>query len=258
MKPILLLTAALPFIYCSQPSATIQPKFSADSIKKTFQIIADIDPPSGFERMNANENSFASYLRKIKLKKDKTVYLYNGQPKRNQAAQFAVLDIPVGKQDLQQCADAVMRIRAEYLFAQKRYNEIIFKDNNGKSYAFNEPYTQPHLEKYLVQVYANCGTASLARQLKPVENFNTINCGDVLIKGGSPGHAVIVVDVVVNKEGKKAYMLAQSYMPAQDIHLLNNPEYKSNYPWYFTENEQTIYTPEWTFYTRQLKDWREQ
>lgn len=35
--------------------------------------------------------------------------LYNGSQKPNQSVHYAVFDIDVGKEDLQQCADAVMR-----------------------------------------------------------------------------------------------------------------------------------------------------
>ena len=49
--------------------------------------------------------------------------------------------------------------------------------------------------------------------------------GDVLIQGGSPGHAVIVVDMAENPAtGEKLYLLAQSYMPAQDIQSAGEPE----------------------------------
>jgi Domain of unknown function (4846) len=257
MKPILLFIIGLLLIYCNGPKANNIKKAHplADSSIMVVKITGHIKPPDGFERIKANQNSFTTFLRNIPLKKNNMVYLFNGEPKRNQQAQYAVLDIPVGNKDLQQCADAVMRLRAEYLFAQKRYDEIIFYDNNKKPFAFTAPYTKEHLEKYLPLVFANCGTASLAKQLKPANGFNSIEPGDILIKGGSPGHAVIVMDVVINSDGKKAFMLAQSYMPAQDIHILNNPQYNSNYPWYSIDKEKTITTPEWEFNTAQLMKW---
>ena len=77
--------------------------------------IIDISLPVGFIRENDHSGSFAEFLRNIALKKDKMVYQFNGYPKTNQLVQFAVLNISVGNKDLQQCADAVMRLRAEYL-----------------------------------------------------------------------------------------------------------------------------------------------
>jgi hypothetical protein len=46
--------------------------------------------------------------------------------------------------------------------------------------------------------------------------------------------------------GQQVYLLAQSYMPAQEIQLLINPNNASISPWYELKNE-TIETPEWTF-----------
>lgn len=99
-----------------------------------------------------------------------------------------------------------------------------------------------------------CGSASLSKQLKSV-SFNTIQPGDVLIRGGFPGHVVIVMDVAVNKEGKKIFMLAQSYMPAQDIHVLVNPTSKILSPWYEANGATMIVTPEYVFTNRELKRW---
>jgi len=225
--------------------------------------IEDINPysqldkiplPGGFERIATAKNSFAKWLASMKLKKDKTVYLFNGTPKQNQSAQFAVLDISVGNTDLQQCADAVMRLRAEYLFANRQYSSIRFADNNGGVYQYHEPYDYNNLQVYLKRVFGMCGSASLAKQLnnKP---FNNIEAGDVFIKGGFPGHAVIVMDVAIKGMGKKIFLLAQSYMPAQDIHLLLNPSNHSLSPWYEVNEEATIETPEYTFTRHQLKGW---
>jgi len=86
-----------------------------------------IPTPIGYKRIDVAEGSFAEYLINLSLKtKNNKVYLYNGELKYNQSAQFAVLKIDVGKRDLQQCADAVMRLRAEYLYEQKRYSDIHF------------------------------------------------------------------------------------------------------------------------------------
>ena len=79
--------------------------------------------------------------------------------------------------------------------------------------------------------------------------------GDVLIRGGFPGHAVIVMDMVEDATGKKMYLLAQSYMPAQDVHVLLNPLSDDASPWYPLNNAETIITPEYDFTANQLKTW---
>ena len=60
----------------------------------------------------------------------------------------------------------------------------------------------------------------------------SIKAGDFLIKPGSPGHSVIIVGVARNVSGKKLYLLAESYMPAQDIHILVNHKNPKLSPWY--------------------------
>jgi hypothetical protein len=219
-----------------------------------FSTISAIPLPNGYSRVDAPGNSFAAWLRSLRLKTSNTVYLYNGQEKRNQSAQFAVLDIPVGDKDLQQCADAVMRLRAEYQYAQKQYDSILFTDNDGKDYRFKPPYSRPAFDNYLQRVFGMCGSASLAKQLKPCSLAN-IKPGDVIIRGGFPGHAVLVMDVAENAGGKKIFLLAQSYMPAQDIHVLKNPSNDHQSPWYTVDETQNIYTPEYTFLPTEIKEW---
>lgn len=219
-----------------------------------FQLTGSIPVPKGYERIKADSGSFAYWLRHIRLKEDNHVYLYNGSLKENQSAHFAVLDIPVGQRDLQQCADAVMRLRAEYLFEQKRYHEIVFFNNNRKEYRWTGKEDRVAFEKYLMNVFNWCGTASLENQLKEVRDINEIKAGDVFIRGGYPGHAMIVTDVAINDAGKKIFMLAQSYMPAQDIHIVRNPLDDQLSPWYEAGSAEMV-TPEWVFRADQLKQW---
>jgi hypothetical protein len=259
MKWNLRMTIILPFLACEpmqkQNNATI-PTYIESQVITPPAKVSEIPLPPGYQRLNGTEASFAAWLRKLKIKNDKTVYLYNGQPKRNQQAQFAVLEVPVGRKDLQQCADAVMRLRASWLYDQKRFSEISFADNNGKKYTCPGAVDSTRFERYLETVYAYCGTLSLEKQLHRVTDFQTIQPGDVIIKGGSPGHAVMVMDVAVNKAGKKIYLLAQSYMPAQNIHILKNPQDAAISPWYEAKSDNSfIITPEWTFSANQLRRW---
>jgi hypothetical protein len=250
-------TIILPFLLISCMGNTAAPTIcELPEIAPMPAAVAAIPLPDGYKRIPYPEGSFATWLRKISIKKDNRVYLYNGQLKKNQDAQFAVLNIPVGNKDLQQCADAVIRLRASYLYDQKRFAEISFADNNGKRYSCPATPDSLRFERYLEDVFSYCGTASLEKQLHRVTDLGSLQPGDVLIKGGSPGHCVIVMDMAVNNNGKVIYLLAQSYMPAQDIHILKNPVNNGLSPWYELKNDNSfIYTPEWTFTPNQLRRW---
>lgn len=237
-----------------------------------------ITPPAGYVREACDPHSFTAYLRSLPLlPMGSKVLLYNGEEKANQAAAYAVVDMEIGKRDLQQCADAVMRLRAEYLWAQKRYDEISFHFTNGfparykkwaegnrikvagnkvQWYAATAPdYSYNTFRKYLDTVFVYAGTASLSKELVAVP-YASLSPGDVFIQGGFPGHAVMVVDVALNPDTrKKVYLLAQSYMPAQQIHLLVNPENRSLSPWYELTADASgkVYTPEWVFNKSDLK-----
>jgi hypothetical protein len=244
-------------IACNNNQAGISPArkiFSLKDTAKRYSIVKDIRLPNGYIRINDEEGSFGDFLADIHLKISNTVYLYNGQPKQNQSAQFAVLDISVGDKDLQQCADAVMRLRAEFLYKENLDDQIIFTDNEGTAYAFKSPHTRVNFDNYLQRVFGMCGSASLAKQLK-ASSIENIKPGDVLIRGGFPGHAVIVMDVAVNEKGQKIFLLAQSYMPAQDIHILKNPNDEKLSPWYAVDTMQDIITPEYIFSPKELRQW---
>jgi hypothetical protein len=261
MKTAILFAAAACFFACQAKQPPVnQTTVYYDSLcvqasNPNPKTIASIALPAGFVLDKALPNSFASYLYNLNLKEDNTVYLYNGDKKANQAAQFAVVNISIGEKDLQQCADAAMRLRAEYLFEQKQYAAIVFYDNNKKAYRFTAPYTRANLDKFLLRVFGMCGSASLEKQLKPKIDFTKIAAGDVIIKGGFPGHAVIVMAIATNKAGEKIYMLAQSYMPAQDIHILLNPSATQKQPWYYVTAGENIETPEYHFEKKHLRAW---
>lgn len=237
-------------------------------------------PPGGFVRDSVEENSFAAYLRVLPLKPDSTeVMLYNGETKKNRDIYDAVVDLKIGDKDLQQCADAVIRLRAEYLWRQKQYDKIHFNFTSGFRCGYSEwmkgrrvtvngneagwvdKYSPSNTYKdfwnYLEIVFSYAGTLSLSKELTTVY-VEDMKIGDVFIQGGSPGHAVIVVDMAVNPDTKeKLFMLAQSYMPAQEIQILKNPGNEKISPWYSLGFGDVLKTPEWTFYKKDLKRFQE-
>jgi hypothetical protein len=218
------------------------------------------DPPPGFSRTVIDTSSFGFYLRNLKLKPFGTrVKYFNGQPKNKSNVYLSVIDMDIGNRDLQQCADAVMRLRSEYLYAMKRYQDIHFNSVSDGQPRYYEEYTEgdrsyEKFRKYMDYIFNTANTSSLNQELISRENVEEMQIGDVLIQIGNPyGHAVIVVDMAVNADSdEKVYILAQSYMPAQDIQVLINRENPEISPWYLLSGGP-IETPEWTFDPDNLK-----
>jgi hypothetical protein len=232
-------------------------------------------PPSGYHRVPIAENSFDFFLRSLPLKKEGSkVKYYNGVNKSNNSVYAAVIDLPIGTKDLHQCADAIIRLRADYLYKSKKYDELHFNFTNGMKVDYSKwrqgyrivvkgnktswikssspSDSQESYWKYLEVIWQYAGTASLEKELKPIAILE-LSIGDVFIKGGFPGHAVIVVDKAINSKGDVIFMLAQSYMPAQELQVLLNPASKGLSPWYALPKNGILKTPEWTFTTEQLR-----
>lgn len=231
--------------------------------------------PIGFERIEVESNSFGEFLRNQKLQPygEKVLY-FDGREKNKSNVYDSVFDVDIGNRDLHQCADAVMLLRAEYLYSIGAFDDIQFNfvsgfkaeykkwmegyrikvdGNNVTYYKATEPSnTYESFRKYMDMVFAYSGTLSLDKELKSVD-IEDMEIGDVFIVGGSPGHAIIVVDMAINDSGEKVFMLAQSYMPAQQTQLLINPNDESISPWYSIKRAERLVTPEWNFDLDQLK-----
>ena len=249
-----------------------------DSFSINNTLINRVGPPIGYFRKNDHEGSFAHWLRRLPLKEgNPDVQLYNGELKGYQNGHAYVINMDVGSRDLQQCADATMRLRAEYLYGNGKHDSIHFNYTNGANVQFskwksglypvpksgqvnwvnstknNKSYAS--FKKYMIQIFNYAGTLSLSRELKSVA-IESINPGDIFCYGGSPGHAVMVMDVVENAVGNKMFLLAQSYMPAQEMHILKNPNNENLSPWYsLSEIGKDINTPEWLFNRTELMRW---
>jgi hypothetical protein len=231
--------------------------------------------PSGYSRLSVPPGSFAEWLRGLPLRpQGSSVLLYNGKLKGNQSVHYAIIQMDVGKQDLQQCADALIRLRAEYLYAVRCESTIAFNFTSGHRAIWEEwkagmrpgvsenrvawnkdadhDGSYNNFRRYLDKVFLYAGTASLSKELVKITDPRSINPGDVFIQGGFPGHAVIAIDVAVNPVGDRCFLLAQSFMPAQELHLLKNPNSALS-PWYYAQTAGKLNTPEWEFKYEDLK-----
>lgn len=236
-----------------------------------------IVPPPGFTRVAVAAGSWGAWLRGLPMKPaGAAVMLFDGRQKPRQDVHAAVIDIDVGHRDLQQCADAVMRLRAEWLYAQGRHGDIGFNytgggrvpfsrfvkgerpNESGKTWSAGKATGDDYaaFKRYMQHVFAFAGTYSLERELQAVQHRADMQIGDVFIRGGFPGHAVLVADMVRNvTTGEQRFLLLQSYMPAQDIHVLKNLQTTDGSPWYRSDFTGSLITPEWQFATNNLKRW---
>ncbi len=94
--------------------------------RKIFRLLKAING------LKKNPGSFGYFIENFKLKPyGSQIVKYDGTPISTQHLHQAVFDIDTGNKDLQQCADAVIRMRAEYLYKEKKFNEIKFHFTSG-------------------------------------------------------------------------------------------------------------------------------
>ena len=262
---LLILTAITTLTACNAQTTSkpIQVKTGQEKRLVANNLVARIPAPQGYKRVEVAEGSFAHFLRNLPLKPaGSDLHYYNGQVKERKYA-GAVVDMDFGKSANEQCADAIIFLRASYLWKTRQYTKINFNFTNGfkaeyakwaqgyrirnnKTWVKTQKadYGYQSFRKYLHLVFQYAGTASLSQELKPIGRCwaADIQAGDVIIKGGFPGHAEIVVDVAENEKGERVVLLAQSFMPAQEIEI---------FPQWFSPsaNGTRIVTPAWTFYS---------
>lgn len=238
--------------------------------KDSLTIKSRVNLPEGYKRTIYNKGSFQEYLRNYKLKAfGSKIINYNNSEYYWQKGHIGILDVPVPKNGLQQCADALIRIRSEYLWDNNREDEIGFNFTSGhycswKKYAegfrpkvkgnkvtFHKTASANHNKenfyKYLNLIYMYSGTLSLYNELESINTVEDLKLGDMLILGGTPGHIVMLGDEAVNEKGEKLFLLFQGNTPAQSVHLVKNLEDLEISPWYNLKMNAVIPVSNFTF-----------
>ncbi len=175
-----------------------------------------------------------------------------------------VIDMPLVKGDLQQCADSAMRLRAEWQrsagqspmfhatsgdempWARFAAGETPYAVGNGLAWKQG---STGRWEDWLRLVFTWAGTRSLA--LDTVAADSPLP-GDMIVHPGSPGHAVVLLDVAT--KGPVTYVLiGEGFMPAQSFHVERGP-----YDGWYRYDGDGVLSPAWSLLQgATLRRWKE-
>lgn len=220
------------------PSAVPWPSSSNEAL------IARVTAPAGTTRVHAE--GFGDWLRQLPLLPVGTpVTSWSGAQilAGDSAILLAVVTLDIGDRDLQQCADSILRLRAEYLWGEGQVAQIAFRFTSGDLLAYpnwaagERPRVSGNkvsfartaaadpsyraFRQYEEMLFTYAGTLSLAKE--GALATGELQPGDFLVRGGSPGHAVMVMDVATAPDGRVFALIGQGYMPAQSFHILRGP-----------------------------------
>ena len=223
--------------------------------------VGDIPVLKGYTRVSVADSSYAAYLRSLPLKRrGSRLRLYSGVFAKHQILSAAVVNQPLLNK-YEQCADVAIRLRAEYLWQNGRYDEIRFTDvhDSVMQYAVDSTRLDSlryDFEEYLKEVFAWCNTMSMYEETMP-RDFMEVEAGDILVhpplEGEDYGHAIVVVDVAKNAKGKVAIMCLEGNTPAREKHIVRNLRLWRN-PWFVIDsNDREIKFIKSRFHRGQLR-----
>ena len=151
MKKLLLFLPLIFLFTCKKSESSISKILKAEnseiSNSKTLPKInidkntvkARFEAPKNYHWIDEKANSFGYFLENFQLKKHGSpIKKFDRSEITTQNLHEAIFDIDVGTKDLQQCADAVIRLRAEYLFKTKNFDKIKFHFTSGDLMSWND------------------------------------------------------------------------------------------------------------------------
>lgn len=200
--------------------------------------------PEGYHRPPVD--GYAAWLRALPMRPAGTpVKSYRGDTiwSGDDSRILGVVALDVGGADLQQCADTILRLRLEWLWHMQA-DEIAFRFTSGHLSRWSEwaagsrpvisgskvswkaggrrGADRANFVSWYQNLFTYAGTQSLAKEGVAVPAAE-VRGGDFVVQGGSPGHALVILDAAVNEAGAIVVLVGEGYMPAQDLHVFNGP-----------------------------------
>jgi len=237
-------------------------------------IASRIALPPGYARVAVEDSSFSAFVRGLPLAPTGTpVVAYDGDVVRAADDDYveAVVAIDVGNADLQQSADVIVRLHAEWLWGRGEKSKISYVastklelplsrwekgqrlvTNNGSDVFWavqGKPKEADYAEfrRYLDAVFNWGNSTSLAVRSRKLENPEELVPGDFFLHSHAPGHVVIVLDVAEKPGGERVALLGQVLNPAQSLHVLRPGRAT---PWFSLRPSNAVltrYTSEFTW-----------
>jgi hypothetical protein len=246
-----------------------------------------LSTPAGFRRVRVASGSYAHWLRHLPLRKPGTPVRDHRGAKlpSSTAVAEAVVDLDVGRRDLQQCVDTLIRLRAEYHWWKKQPHRARFRYAGGRYFGWaqwargirprrrdgrivyerraHRSLSRKNFRRYLTFMFAMTGTMHNVRE--PRVPFARMEAGHFFIqpppRPGLLGHAVVILDVARpvgsrdRDRGRLRALLGEGFTPAQSFHVLQAPHGGA---WFTLDPKKPVQTPLWgpPFQWSQLRRFR--
>jgi len=201
-----------------------------------------IPMPRGYHEVAVRPGSFGEWLRYIAVAPPGTPVRDVGGKRLRMASRYAKAVLAIDPREMQECADVVIRLRAEYLRQAGEPDKLVFPLTSGGSISWprwiagerprlagdrivfgrtsERGDSREQFDDFLTSAFTWCGTISLARDGRSVSPED-IQPGDFVSRPspGSTGHAMLIADVVEDDAGHHLALMVQGAMPAQTPHV---------------------------------------
>lgn len=218
------------------------------------------------ERLNNSGVTYTieEFMRSLPVRPtDAKVKLYTKEEREKQDSHIAIFNLPVDSRNLQQRGSSMMRLYAEYYWTNHDYDNMKYHllDNFPMEYErwtkgdrlnyqnkafswYSSAKTGDSYEtllEYLEYYFSYTGMSTLLAESHEADVSN-ISVGDFFVDEKKE-NAAMVVDVAVDEDGDRCFLLASGGTPAQEIEILKNPAHED--PWYYvSELKDTFQTPD--------------
>jgi len=209
-------------------------------------------PSNSYHRVKVEATSFGKWLRDLPLKNNNSPVLdYRGKIFKSGTDSIVagVVNWDIKNRRLEQCMDILIRLYAEYSWEYNKTTPLslplpggywlgweewkngfrpVFKGINVKlkKKAISDSTTLT-FRRYLNTIYNASHTQQFYHAYQAVDRTK-VQIGDFIVKKGSKGHAIMIVDLAKNEHGDLIALIGNGDTPACQFFLLN---FRTGQPW---------------------------